>query len=185
MSRISIVSIFLIVFLSHTHALAQVSPYQYHLLKSELSRLNPSDARYKFAKQMADQSEAKMRSMFRSMPAVAVGAIRSRGRAAATVRAPMEWRTKLELELRRFRIGIKSKSDVTVFIQVYSTGPGKWGGKLQVKEWVTLSRPGRPKMYSTTYESVGPYRKTQSEAEKDMWAAVDEFCLLHMKFNEE
>jgi len=184
MSRISIVSTFLIVFLSNTYADGQVSQFLYHNAVKELAKLTPDDARYATVRANVILYEGQFRSLFRGMPLVTPEVI-------LLGKTPKDSQIKLELKLRRSGIKLERRrsgrganpSNAFLMVQVNQLHSSLWYASLTVTEAVTLSRPNSAKILCVTYESRFPDCKTQDEAEKKMWAALDEFCLLYMKFS--
>jgi hypothetical protein len=181
MSRTLIVWTFLILILPNTYAFGQADPIRYRLFVKKLSKMTPDDTDYSWYRGHVREFEDEFRYLFRGMPPVSLAAINNG-------RIKKDWLTKIELELRRSRIGIgiNDKPEYpSLFLQVSRTNlGGQRHATLELQERVTLSRPNRNTLRCTTYESSTPYRKTQAEAEKDLWAALDEFCLLYLKWGQ-
>jgi hypothetical protein len=184
MSRKLTACLFLIFLLPNTIALGQLDPSGYRSIVKELSTLTPSDAKYPMVQGYVRRHENDFRRLFRDMPPVALMAL-----SFGTQRLPFrsDWITKMELELRRSSIRVKKATRKSTFPQLIigasRAKTGQWLATLKLNEEVTLLRPVRDTIVCTTYESNSPYRKTQAEAEKDMWDSLDEFCLLYMKFS--
>lgn len=168
-----------VILIMSTTVSAQVDPYEYQAFSKELSKRSPGDPLYERYRGYVRSAEQKLSVFFRDMPAVNAKALLGNGRPTL----PGQWQTKLQLELRRSGIELSKEFDTNLMLQASRQSSGQWRASLKVTEYVTLQRPNKTTLLPcVTYEANRPFRNTEEEAVSDMWDALNEFCLLHLKY---
>lgn len=179
--RLSLIVFTLAIVTFQSPLFAQFMPGSYTISLEQLSKLKPGDEGYDTAQRIVQSFESELRTIFHQMPTIRPMVV-----VGWPPSTPPNWKTKVELELRQSGIGIANENaheSATLILAVGRSSDGKWKPQFSLTELVVSPRPGGGQIRCKTYEKVFRSRNTRGDAEEEVSKALEEFCLLYMKFS--